>query len=483
MAQKQSLGLPLAVLFLACIGESISMSARAQAVHRGDESAAAPGSGSRLAGDWRNSEAIVILASKPPELRHSSSSRSVAPANARLERMVLLLKPSATRQSALTAELANQQNPSSPHYHEWLTPSAFADAYSNSSEDVSAVSAWLENRGFEVSALPAGRGWIEFSGTVAQVEQAFQTRIDSELTSDGPRLLLSEGISIPAALAPLIQGLVSLDGVLSTPALTHPQAVSVTAAELASQSASQTLPRRAEALSPQLAAKLLHFDALHKSGLSGAGESIAIAARSNVREGDVADFRAAFGLPASALKILPDGTDPRLTADQAEATMAASWVGAVAPAAQIILVPAATTAATDGLDLALTAIVDQRLANIVVVGYSTCEAALTPAHQAFYSALYRQAAAEGISVIAATGDSGPSACHPAGSVDPVSTGYGVNALASTPWNTAVGVAAFGASPETFSAWSPTSAADPAFAGGGGSSTLYRAPAWQPVPSQ
>jgi subtilase family serine protease len=487
MAQKQSLGLPFAVLFLACIGASLSVSATAQAVHRGDEGTVAPGLGSRLAGDWRNSEAVVIPASKPPAPQHSSSSRSAAPANARLERMVLLLKPSPTRQSALTAELANQQNPSSPRYHEWLTPTAFADAYSNSAEDVSAVSAWLENRGFEVSALPAGRGWIEFSGTVAQVEQAFQTRVDSVLTSDGLRLALSEGISIPAALAPLVQGLVSLDGVLSMPALTQPQAVSVTAAELASQTASQTLPSRAEALTPQLAAQLLHFDALHKSGLTGAGESIAIAARSNVRESDVADFRAAFGLPASALKILPNGTDPGLapdqTKDQAEATMAASWVGAAAPAAQIVLVPAATTAATDGLDLALAAIVDQKLANIVAVGYSTCEAALTPAHQAFYAALYRQAAAEGISVIAAAGDSGPSACHPAGSADPVSTGYGVNALASTPWNTAVGVAAFGASTEAFSAWSPASAADPAFVGGGGSSTLYSAPAWQPTPSQ
>jgi hypothetical protein len=482
MAQKQSLGLPLAVLFLACIGASLSVSATAQAVHRGDESAAAPSSGSRLAGDWRNSEAVAIPASKRPEPQHSSSSRSAVPANARLERMVLLLKPPATRQSALTSELANQQNPSSPHYHKWLTPTAFADAYSNSPEDVSAVSAWLESRGFEVSALPAGRGWIEFSGTVAQVEQAFHTHVDSVVTSDGPRLLLSEGISIPSALAPLIQGLVSLDGVLSTPALTQPQAVSVTAVELASQSASQMLPSRAEALTPQIAAKLLRFDVLHKSGLTGAGESIAIAARSNVRESDVADFRAAFGLPASALKVLPNGTDPGLTADQAEATMSTSWAAAAAPGAQIVLVPAAITAATDGLDLALAAIVDQKVANIVAVGYSTCEAALTPAHQAFYSALYRQAAAEGISVIAATGDSGASACHPAGSADPVSTGYGVNALASTPWNTAVGVAAFGASPEAFSAWSPASAADPAFAGGGGSSTLYDAPAWQPVPS-
>lgn len=490
MAQKQSFGLPLAVLFLAGIGASVSARLVAQASHRADLSAGqAPSAlnpNSRITADWRSSGAVMVLGSKPPALgaQAASVAHSAAPANARLERMILLLKPSPTRQQALTEELANQQNPSSHHYHQWLTPTAFAGIYSNSAEDVSAVSAWLESRGFDVGALPAGRGWIEFSGTVAQVEQAFQTRVDAETTAAGSRLVLSEGISIPAALAPLIQGLVSLDGVLSVPALTQPEVVSDSAAELASQ----TSLSRTAALTPQLAATLLHFDAVRTVGITGKGETIAIAARSNIQDSDVANFRAAFGLPPSAIKVLPNGPDPGLVADltrdRAAATLSASWAGAAGPAAQIVLVPAATTSATDGIDLALAAIVDQKLANIVAVGYSTCEAALTPAHHAFYSALYRQAAAEGISVIAASGDSGPSACHAAGSSDPVTSGYGVNALASTPWNTAVGVAAFGSlGPDTFSAWAPASGADPAYAGGGGRSTLYAAPAWQPIPSQ
>ena len=152
------------------------------------------------------------------------------------------------------------------------------------------------------------------------------------------------------------------------------------------------------------------------------------------------------------------------------------------------MVPAATTNATDGLDLSLAAIVDQALAHTVAVGYSACEAGLSAAHQAYYSAVYRQAAAEGIAVIAATGDSGASACHPAGSDAPVNSGYGVNALASTPWNTAVGVAAFGpagpaAGNTALAAWSPASAADRAYASGGGSSTIYAEPNWQPVPAE
>ncbi|MGB8260632.1 MAG: Ig-like domain repeat protein, partial [Terracidiphilus sp.] len=133
--------------------------------------------------------------------------------------------------------------------------------------------------------------------------------------------------------------------------------------------------------------------------------------------------------------------------------------------------------ATDGVDLALAAIVDRAQARTMAVGYSECEAALSEAHQAFYAALYRQAAAEGMAVIAAAGDSGAAACHAAGSEARVTSGYAVNGLASTPWNTAVGAAGFSAS-GMLAAWSPVNPADPAYAGGGGRSSLYRAPEWQ-----
>src|SRR5437762_2470557 len=171
--------------------------------------------------------------------------------------------------------------------------------------------------------------------------------------------------------------------------------------------------------------------------------------------------------------------------------MSASWAGAAAPGARIVVVSAATTNASDGLDLSLAAIVDQSLAHSVAVGYSACEASLSEAHQAFYGALYRQAAAEGISVIAASGDSGPSACHTAGAERSVTGGYGVNGLASTPWNTAVGAAALGegaassggdSGGDTLAGWSPRGSADPAYAGGGGGSAFYSAPAWQPLPA-
>jgi subtilase family serine protease len=474
MAHKGSFGLALAGLLLSSLGAAVAQSA---GDNPADEGRPVGSPVSRIAGDWRSSDAVVLSTVRPDAIA-AAADLGPAPPGERLERMLLLLAPSATQRQALTKELENQQNPASAAYHHWLTPEAFADAYGNSRTDVSAVADWLRRGGFTVAPPPAGRGWIEFSGTVAQVEQAFHTQIHSATTAGGTRAVLVGSFSVPGALSPLIEGLVSLDGAVSTPALTAPVSVKASAIELASESSLS----HAEALTPQLAEQLLHLDVLHASGVRGAGEQIAIAARSNVRSEDVAAFRAAFGLPLSAVEVKLSGGDPGRNSDEAEAVLAASWAGAAAPGARIVLVPAATTSATDGVDLSLAAIVDLALSHTVAVGYSSCEAALGPAHQAFYAALYRQAAAEGIAVIAATGDSGPAACRAAGSDAPVTSGYGVNALASTPWNTAVGTAAFSsANTSALTGWSPVNAADPAYAGGGGRSELYGSPDWQPIP--
>jgi hypothetical protein len=295
---------------------------------------------------------------------------------------------------------------------------------------------------------------------------------------------LAGNIAVPAVFGPLIHGLVSLDAVIAAPALSGVQSLTSAAADLAAA----TSQARAEALTPKLAAQLIHLDTVQSSGSAGKGETIAIAARSNVRGEDVAAFRTAFGLPANTLQVARNGADPGRNNDEAEAVLSVSWTGASAPGAQIVLVPAVTTNATDGLDLSMAAIVDGALAHTVAVGFSTCEAELSETHQAFYAALYRQAAAEGIAVIAAAGDSGASACQAAGSAGAVTTGFGVNALASTPWNTAVGAAELAESGATGSApalagWSPLNHADPNYAGGGGSSARYAAPAWQPLPVQ
>ncbi|UWZ86489.1 Ig-like domain repeat protein [Occallatibacter riparius] len=426
--------------------------------------------GSRIVGDWQASSAVSLPASKPPALREGVD-LGLAPGSTRLDRMILLLEPSAAQRVALDGELVAQQTPGSCEYHHWLTPQQFASAYANSVADVNVVASWLGAQGFTVAPIPTSRGWIEFSGTAAQVTQTFGAQIHAYSTATGTRYALRSAVSVPAALSPVIHGLVSLDGSRSAAAITTPLSMTTSAAALAEE----TDASRAEALTPQLAAQAMHFDGMPQ----GAGESIAIAARSNIEAQDVASFRSTFGLTANPVGVALAGADPGMNSDRAAIELAASWAGAAAPSARVLVVPAGSTAATDGVDLALTAIVQQSRAHTMLVGYTACEAALSESHQAFYAALYRQASAQGISAIAATGDSGAAACHAAGVNVPVTTGYSVNALAATPWNTAVGAAAFGVSGATeFAAWSPVNAAEPSYATGGGRSATYAAPVWQ-----
>jgi hypothetical protein len=373
--------------------------------------------------------------------------------------MLLLLQPAAAQKQALDATLSALHTPGSCQYHQWLTPQQFADAYANSASDVNAVADWLRSQGFTVAAIPGGRGWIEFSGTAAQVEQTFRAPVHQIAAGTGTRYALRDAITAPAALAPLIAGLVSLDGSLSAAAMTAPEIA--------------TSDSMSGADGPHAMAARLGLNSVE--GADGTGEQIAIATRSDADAQDLAAFRSTAGIAPQPLTVFSAGADPGITADQAVATAMASWAGAAAPGARVLLVPASSTEATDGIDLSLAEVVDQNLAGTLVVGYAACEPELSAAHQAFYSALYRQAAAEGISVIAATGDSGASACHAAGSDAAVINGFAVNALASTAWNTAVGASAADGS-GALQAWSSASG----YAGGGGVSAAHLLPSWQPA---
>lgn len=457
MAQRMRLSLALAL----GAGWAAAMSAQTVPAARSCAAAqAVPAAASRIAGDWSAGPTVALAAAQIPAALQGADLGVAAP-QMRLERILLLLKASDAQNSALDAQLAAMQTAGGCEFHQWRTAAQYADAFANSVGDVNAVAEWLRSEGFTVAPLPAGRGWIEFSGTAGQVEQALGAPVHAISTVGGTRYAVHDAVRIPSALAPLVQGLVSLDGALSTAAVTGP--------ELSGVSATRQMGM------PASVAAQLGLSSVRDA--DGSGQAIAIAARSEVNAQDVAAFRSANGLAASALQGMPAGSDPGVTADQAAATAMASWAGAAAPGAQVVVVPAASTAATDGVDLALAAIVDRQLAGTVVVGYSACEPELSAAHRAFYAALYRQAAAEGMSVIAASGDGGAAACHATGSEAPVTTGYAVNALASTPWNTAVGVAANGVNGE-LRAWSTTGTQQ--YSGGGGVSAAYPLPAWQPA---
>lgn len=213
------------------------------------------------------------------------------------------------------------------------------------------------------------------------------------------------------------------------------------------------------------------------SPIDGTGQTIAIAGTSDIDVGqtgepgangnnDVATFRSFFGLPTNSpantpIRVsgnnqpltvctdttgtLPYASNPCGIGDLTENSLDVEWSASVAKNAQIVLVasyPASTT--DDNLYDSESYIVNNvgtssspvYGVHIMNVSYGECELGIGTAGNVEYYDLWQQAAAEGIAVFVAAGDSGSASCDDG--YNYAASGLTVSGLASTPWNTAVG---------------------------------------------
>ena len=166
-----------------------------------------------------------------------------------------------------------------------------------------------------------------------------------------------------------------------------------------------------------------------------------------------------------------DGEDPGQNSAATEAYLDIELAGSVAPGATILLYTSGGTAMTNGLALAAMRAVEDDLAGVISVSYGECEMELGQSGNAFWSALWEQAAAQGQTVFVSTGDGGSAGCDDFDSQQVAYGGLAVNGLASTPWNVAVGgtdfyYSQYAGTPSAISAqlgtyWSTTSTTTPA----------------------
>jgi large repetitive protein len=415
----------------------------------------------------------------------------------KLERMLLVLATLASQEEQLTALLDAQQNPHSPQYHQWLTSKQFGAQFGTSDADVQNLRAWLDSAGFTVTNVSASKRWLEFSGTAAQVESAFQTQMEYYRVRGKTYLANATDLAVPVELSGIIRGVASLNNFGRTAPI-HQVLQSSTAGAAAS----------ASYITPADFAAIYNTKPLLSGGLDGSGVAVAVLSQSLIKLADARQFRQLFQLKPNDPNILLAGPDAGLSQkpDADTALLNVEWAGAVAPGATIDLVVAGSTDTTSGVDLAATYTVDNQVAPILVYSYGTCEQALGSAGNAFYSALWRQAAAEGMTVLVAAGDSGVAGCDDPTAGAPAELGRAVNGIASTPYNVAVGGTEFAESTNSASdsnaatlgyvpeaAWNescdPTQTASASncatgnsnfslLAAAGGPSTIYAKPVWQ-----
>lgn len=392
---------------------------------------------------------------------------------AQANRMVLLLKRSAEQEASLRTLLDQQQSKTSGSYHAWLTPEQFGKEFGPADEDVQAVRLWLQEQGFQVSAISAGRGFIEFTGTVGQVRNAFHTDIHRFEVNGQERFANVSDPQIPAALAPVVAGVTSLHN-FPKKALLHKAGVfqrEGKKGEVGPFFTGGSGTNQFFALGPADFAKIYNVP----PALDGTGQTIAVVGDSNIDIKDARAFRTFFGLPANDPQVILAGPDPGIDAgtngngDEGEADLDVQWSGAIAPAATIKLVIAEnpTTFGASGVDLAALYVVDNNLAPVMSESFGDCEPLATGTgfgSNAFYSNLWEQAAAQGITVTVSTGDSGSAACDGGGgsgsTPTSASSGLTVSGIASTQFNVAVGGTDFDDVGKQSTFFKPASGNDP-----------------------
>jgi hypothetical protein len=404
----------------------------------------------------------VTLKGNVHPLAQARYDQGAAPDDVPMERMLLVLQRGPGQESALRQLLDDQQVKSSPRYHQWLTPEQFGEQFGPADADIQAVTGWLSGQGFQVNHVAAGRTVIEFSGTAGLVQQVLGTEIHRFRVNGADYWANTSDPQIPAALAPVVAGFASLNNFPRKPL------VKSLGTFLRSKSTGKVQPLFTYpscqgtdcsyyyGVGPTDFATIYNVAPLWAKGTDGTGQTIAVVGETNINPQDVADFRSMFGLPPSAPNIILNGPDPGVTDEETEADVDVQWSGAVAKGATIDLVVSETTEATPGIDLSALYIVDNNLAPVMSISYGTCEAELGAGGNAFHSTLWEQAAAQGITVVVASGDSGSAGCD-SQSAGELAAQYGlaVSGLASTPFNVAVGGTDFNDTSAFSTYWSTT----------------------------
>ncbi|HLY57126.1 MAG TPA: S53 family peptidase [Stellaceae bacterium] len=357
-----------------------------------------------------------------------------------LEHMQLLLRRPSDAEAALTQLIDSLHDRSSPNYHQWLTAEQFGREYGPAEADIAAVSGWLASHGFTVGGLSEGRTVIDFSGTAGEVREAFHTEIH-QLDVRGARHIANmSDPRIPAALAGVVEGIVSLHdfrphtNYKPKPAYTF-------------SSGGSTF----QAVVPGDLATIYNFTPQFKAGISGQGQTVIVIEDTNVfSTADWTKFRSTFGLSSytsgSFSQIHPSGsascTNPGVVAgDEGEAELDAEWASAAAPSATIKLASCSDTSTFGGL-IALENLVNSASPPAIVsISYGECEAENGATANAAYNSTYKQGVAEGMSIYVSAGDEGAASCD--ADLSNATHGIGVSGFASTPYNVAVGGTDFG----------------------------------------
>jgi len=347
--------------------------------------------------------------------------------------ITLLASPSASQQKALDKLTAEQQDPTSPNYHKWLTPEEYGSQFGLSQNDVNKITKWLASKGFTVLSVAAGRNSIVFSGTATQIEAAFRTEVHRYKIGGEEHFANSSLLKIPAAWSGVITGVRGLNSFRMKPNGIKKQL------HRNYFDGNFSLP---EFIAPGDIATIYDINQLYNSFpvIDGTGQKLAIIGQTDIYLADINDFRSGFGLPTipssgnnsctlnskgvvvscnNATNLgymvapgISDPGTPNLCGDLPEADLDLEWSGGIARNAQIIYVNAPASFDSNcnfigggSVEDALGAAIDSNVAPVVSMSYGICEQLAQDDEMEL-----QKANAEGITILNSSGDTAAAGC-------------------------------------------------------------------------
>lgn len=327
-----------------------------------------------------------------------------------------------------------------------------------SQQDIATITGWLESQGLHVNWVAPSGVFIGFGGTAADVGRAFGTELHNYNVNGKMRISVASDPAIPAALAPAIKSVRGLYTINDHPTFQ---------AALAPADAPMLTTTSGHFLAPA------DFNTIYNvpASQSGAGETIGIVSWAHTYMTDFNNFKtqtgATFANPTEVVSTAFGGVDPgpALTSPptgnnanlggQEEATLDVQRAGSVAPGAKLLLVISASTGTNDGIGadaqyLVQTSPVPAQAMNI---SFGDCETNAGQSGVTFWDTLFKQAAAEGISVFVSSGDSGAAECDVSFQTPPATAGTNSpNYICSSSYATCVGGTQFNDTSNTSTYW-------------------------------
>lgn len=328
------------------------------------------------------------------------------PANTPMKGISLFFNHSAAQQADLQALLVAQQTPGSPQYHQWLTPDQFAARFGMASSDIQQAETWLQQQGFAIDSVARSQNMIRFSGNAGQVEQAFQTEMHSYTVNGVKHFAPSTALNLPSSLASVVSAVRNLDDFRPRSLM-----VKTTTAHARANPAFTSSVSGSVFFAPGDIKVAYDMNTLINAGTNGTGQTIAVMGQSSVVNSDIEAFETAAGLAVKdpTPVIVPgSGTPQTFQGDEGESDLDLEWSGGIAPGADVFFVYTGSDTSFGVFD-ALQYAVDEKIGNIISISYGICEAELQGASA--LEAILQQAAAQGQTVVAASGDSGSTACY------------------------------------------------------------------------